>query len=61
MKKGYISLSGKTRHKIYMKELMRKQNPDVHFQYVNLEIPSDDLVDQDIHETSLYRFVVKKN
>ena len=39
---------------------MWKQNPAVHYQDVALEVPEDDLVDSDIHETSPDRFVLEK-
>ena len=38
---------------------MRKQIPAVGHQDVDLEVPEGDLVDSDIQETSLYRFVLK--
>ena len=38
---------------------MLKSTPAVHHQDVALEVPEDDLVDLDIHESSLYRFVLK--
>ena len=36
-----------------------QQNPAVDYQDVALEAPEGDLVDLDLHETSLYRFVLK--
>ena len=38
---------------------MIKQNPAVHHQDVALEVPEDDLVDLDLLENRLYRFVLK--
>ena len=38
---------------------MRKQIPAVGHQDVDLEVPEGDLVDSDIHETSLCRLVFK--
>ena len=40
---------------------MIKQNPAVDHQDVALEVLEGDLVDQDLHETSLYPFVLKNN
>ena len=34
-------------------------NPAVHHQDVCLDVPECDLIDSDIHETSLYKFVLK--
>ena len=36
-----------------------KQNPNVNHQDVALEVTEGDLVDVDLHETDLYRFVWK--
>ena len=38
---------------------MIKQSPAVDHQDVALEVPEGDLVDWDLHETGLYRFVLK--
>ena len=38
---------------------MIEQNPAVHRQDVSLEVPGGDLVDLDLHNTSLYWFVLK--
>ena len=38
---------------------MTKYNPAVHHQDVNFEVPGCGLVNSDIDETSLYRFVLK--
>ena len=38
---------------------MTKKNPAVHYQDVALEVPEGDLVDLDLLENSLYRFVLK--
>ena len=43
-----------------MQGFMRKWNPAVDHQDVALEVHEGDLVDSDIHETNLYRFVLKK-
>ena len=41
-----------------MQELM-KYNPAVHRQDISLEVPDSGLVDSDIDEASLYRFIMK--
>ena len=38
---------------------MIKKSPGVDHQDVALGVPEGDLVDWDLHETSLYRFVLK--
>ena len=40
--------------------LMRKQNPTLHNQDAAPEVPGSDLVDSDIHETSLNWWCVLK-
>ena len=38
---------------------MTRKTPAVHYQDVALEVPEGDLVDWDLQETCLYRFVLK--